>query len=91
MIHSILAAILLLNLVAGLMRIARGTTAADVMLAAQLFGTTGVGTLLLLSEGTGVAALRDVALGLALLAVLSVIAFVKRGWRTGATKYDPEA
>jgi multicomponent Na+:H+ antiporter subunit F len=86
MIHYILAAILLLNLVAGLARIARGPTAADAMLAAQLFGTTGVGTLLLLAEATTASALRDVALVLALLAVLAIIAFVRRGWRHATTE-----
>ncbi len=37
-----LALFLVLNLVAGLLRILRGPTPADCMLAAQLFGTTGV-------------------------------------------------
>lgn len=36
---------------AGLVRIARGPTPADRMLAAQLFGTTGVAVLLLLAQG----------------------------------------
>lgn len=75
------ALFLLANLAAGLWRIMRGPTAADTMLAAQLFGTTGVGVLLLLAEASDVAPLRDVALVIALLAALATIAFVKRGWR----------
>jgi multicomponent Na+:H+ antiporter subunit F len=75
------ALFLLANLAAGLWRIMRGPTAADTMLAAQLFGTTGVGVLLLLAEAGDVSPLRDVALVIALLAALATIAFVKRGWR----------
>jgi multicomponent Na+:H+ antiporter subunit F len=48
------------------------------MLAAQLFGTTGVAVLLLLAEAQDLPALRDVALSFVLLAVLATVAFVKR-------------
>jgi multicomponent Na+:H+ antiporter subunit F len=75
------AVFLLANLAAGLWRIMRGPTAADTMLAAQLFGTTGVGVLLLLAAASDLPPLRDVALVVALLAALAAIAFVKRGWR----------
>jgi multicomponent Na+:H+ antiporter subunit F len=75
------AVFLLVNLAAGLWRIMRGPTAADTMLAAQLFGTTGVGVLLLLAAASDLPPLRDVALVVALLAALAAIAFVKRGWR----------
>jgi multicomponent Na+:H+ antiporter subunit F len=74
------AVFLLLNVLAGLVRIARGPTPADRMLAAQLFGTTGVAMLLLLSAATETASLRDVALVFALLAAVLAVAFVKRGW-----------
>lgn len=74
-----LALFLLVTLAGGLVRVALGPTAADRMLAAQLFGTTGVGILLLFAEASGVAALRDVALVLALLAALAAVAFVRRG------------
>lgn len=74
------ALFLLLNLLAGMWRILRGPTPADRMLAAQLFGTTAVAILLLLSQALGQAALRDVALVFALLAVVTAIAFVKRAW-----------
>lgn len=73
------ALFLLLNLAAGLWRVVRGPTAADSMLAAQLFGTTGVGVLLLLAAAADLPPLRDVALVFALLAALAAIAFVKRG------------
>jgi multicomponent Na+:H+ antiporter subunit F len=72
---------LLFTLALGLVRIWRGPTVADRMLAAQLFGTTGVALLLVLAELQGMAALRDVALVLALLAVMAVLAFVARVWR----------
>lgn len=72
-----LAAFLLLTLAAGLVRVVRGPTPADSMLAAQLFGTTGVAILLLLAEALAAPALRDAALVLALLAVLATVAFVR--------------
>lgn len=74
------ALVLLLSLVLGLLRIWQGPGFADRMLAAQLLGTTGVATLLLLADPLGLPALRDVALVLALLAVLAVLAFVARVW-----------
>jgi multicomponent Na+:H+ antiporter subunit F len=72
------ALFLLLNVVAGLVRAWMGPTAPDRMLAAQLFGTTGTAILLLLAEGLSNAALRDVALVLALLAAISIVVFVRR-------------
>jgi multicomponent Na+:H+ antiporter subunit F len=72
---------LLITLTLGLIRIWRGPTVADRMLAAQLFGTTGVALLLVLAELQRLPALRDVALVLALLAVMAVLAFVARVWR----------
>src|ERR687891_907285 len=83
--HTTLALFLLLNLVAGLARVWRGPTPADRMLAAQLFGTTGVAILLLLAEGSSVPALRDVALALALLATLATVVFVRRVWSLQST------
>jgi multicomponent Na+:H+ antiporter subunit F len=79
-LYLALAIFLMLNVAAGLLRILRGPTAADRMLAAQLFGTTGVAILLLLAEAQGQPALRDVALVFALLAALATVAFVKRVW-----------
>ena len=78
-----IAAFLVLNLAAGLWRVMRGPTAADRMLAAQLFGTTAVAVLLLLAEAMGEAALRDIALVFALLAAVAAVAFVQRVWSRG--------
>lgn len=74
-----LALFLLANLVAALARAVRGPTAADRMLAALLFGTTGVGMLALLAFSGG-GALVDVALTLALLAAITGVAFAQRAW-----------
>lgn len=79
-LYLALAVFLMLNIAAGLVRILRGPTPADRMLAAQLFGTTGVAILLLLAEVQGMPALRDVALVFALLAALATVAFIKRVW-----------
>lgn len=70
--------LLLLALLLGLWRIWIGPSMADRMLAAQLFGTTGTGILLLQAELMQLPALRDVALILALLAVMATVAFVAR-------------
>lgn len=78
-----MASFLLLNLAAGLWRVMRGPTAADRMLAAQLFGTTAVAVLLLLAEAMQRAALRDIALVFALLAAVAAVAFVQRIWSRG--------
>lgn len=78
MLYTGMALFLLLNMAAGLLRILRGPTASDRMMAAQLFGTTGVAILLLLSEGLNSPSLLDTALVLALLSGLAVVAFVKR-------------
>jgi multicomponent Na+:H+ antiporter subunit F len=72
------ALFLLLNLAAGLWRVARGPGAADRMLSAQLFGTTGVAVLALFAQSTNAPALRDVALVLALLAATAMVVFVRR-------------
>ncbi len=76
----LVAAFLVVNVGAGLVRVALGPSPADRMLAAQLFGTTGVAVLLLLAEATDTPGLRVVALVFALLAVVVSVAFVKRGW-----------
>ena len=71
-------AVLSLSLILGLVRVLRGPTAADRLVAAQLLGTTGVGLLLLLAPVLGLPALADVALVLALLAVVVVVALTAR-------------
>jgi multicomponent Na+:H+ antiporter subunit F len=75
-----MACFLLLNLAAGMWRVMRGPTAADRMLAAQLFGTTAVAVLLLLAQAMAEPALRDIALVFALLAAVAAVAFVQRVW-----------
>jgi multicomponent Na+:H+ antiporter subunit F len=72
------AIILLMTVGAGMVRILRGPTTGDRMLTAQLFGTTGVTILLLLSFATSEAALIDVALVFALLAAVATVAFVRQ-------------
>jgi multicomponent Na+:H+ antiporter subunit F len=74
-----IALFLLLTVMAGMVRIARGPSAPDRMLAAQLFGTSGVAILLLLAEALDRPALRDAALAFALLAAVLAVTFVKRG------------
>ena len=81
--HLTVALFLLLTLAAGLIRVLRGPTPADRMLAAQLLGTTGVAVVLLVAEATGEPAGRDVALVLALLAAIAAIAFVREFHGTG--------
>ncbi len=75
-----MALVLLLTIVAGLWRVIQGPTAADRMLAAQLFGTTAVAILLLLGQASGVTALWDAALVFALLGAVAAVTFVRRSW-----------
>jgi multicomponent Na+:H+ antiporter subunit F len=72
------ALLLVLSLTLGLLRVLRGPTAGDRMLAIQLIGTAGVGLLLLLSLLLEQRALIDVALVLALLAAVAAAAFTGR-------------
>ncbi|MBX3155188.1 MAG: pH regulation protein F [Deltaproteobacteria bacterium] len=74
-----LAAFLVANVLAGLIRVARGPTFADRLLVAQLFGTTGVAVLLVLATDTERTSLRDVALVFAVLAPITVSAFARGG------------
>jgi multicomponent Na+:H+ antiporter subunit F len=60
----------------GLLRILRGPADADRMMAAQLLGTGGVATLLLLAGASQSPIIVDVALLLALLAAFASVAFV---------------
>ncbi|MEE4147075.1 MAG: monovalent cation/H+ antiporter complex subunit F [Halieaceae bacterium] len=79
MVDFLLAAagFVLLMVALGLVRILRGPGDADRMMAAQLLGTGGIAVLLMLGAATGVAAMVDVALTLALLAAFSSIAYVR--------------
>jgi multicomponent Na+:H+ antiporter subunit F len=70
------AAGLILAMVAlGLVRILRGPTDADRVMAAQLLGTGGSAALLLVAVATATAAVVDVALTLALVAAFAAAAF----------------
>ncbi|MDP2431668.1 MAG: monovalent cation/H+ antiporter complex subunit F [Pseudomonadota bacterium] len=80
-LNQLLAVFLLANLVLALWRVTRGPTPADRLLAALLFGTTGVALLLLLAHAGGGMALVDVALVFALLAAITGTAFSLRAWR----------
>ena len=74
------SAVLLATVAVGLWRFFRGPTAADRLMVTQLFGTTGVAICLLLSVALGNAAILDVALALALLAVVTTAAFTRFYW-----------
>jgi multicomponent Na+:H+ antiporter subunit F len=71
-------AFLLLNIFVGAIRLVLGPTRADRMLVVQLFGTTSVAILLLLSVALSEPAFVNVALVFALLAVMAIVAYVKR-------------
>ena len=66
----------------GLIRVLRGPANADRMMAAQLLGTGGIATLLLMAAAMDTIALVDVALVLALLAAFASVAFVISGSRS---------
>jgi multicomponent Na+:H+ antiporter subunit F len=74
------AAFVLTTAAVGLIRVARGPTRADRMMAAQLFGSALASVLLVLSWGLQAPALIDVALVFAVLSALTVVAFVRRAW-----------
>lgn len=73
----ILALAILLSLLAGLVRVIRGPSQHDRMLAAQLFGTGAVALLLILSQAMALPALIDVAIVFAILAAVAVVAFIR--------------
>ena len=85
------ALLLLVTIIIGLLRVLWGPTAADRMMAAQLFGTCGVAILLLLARGLEQLIIEDVALVFALLGALSTVAFVRRAWKTDGLKSDKGA
>lgn len=74
----IAAAGVLATIALGLVRVERGPSNGDRMLAAQLLGTGAVAVLLLLARATNAPALLDVALVLALLASIAGAVFVRR-------------
>ena len=74
-------AFLVATILAGLVRVLRGPTPGDRILAPQLVGTAGIAALLAAADALGAPSLRDVALLLALLAVVTTAAFALRAWR----------
>ncbi len=70
-----LAIFLLLNILAGLVRVILGPTAEDRMAAAMLFGTTGVALLLVVAQALNSPSVRDVALVFVLLAAAVAVVF----------------
>jgi multicomponent Na+:H+ antiporter subunit F len=84
------AGVLVVSLVGGLVRIARGPSRGDRMLAAQLFGTTGVAVLLVLADAAGAPSLRDVALVFTVLATVNAAVFVRHGSRQSPQEAEPE-
>lgn len=85
LIYLGLATILLLTLVVNIWRVMRGPTIADSILCAQVFGTTALAMLLLLSHYFNTPYLQDIALVFALLSAITAVAFVRRVW-TGKTE-----
>lgn len=79
-IYAAVAVFLMLNLLAGLVRIYIGPTPADRLLAAQLLGTTGTAVLMILAATLRSTPLLDAAIIFALLAAVTLIAFVCRLW-----------
>jgi multicomponent Na+:H+ antiporter subunit F len=73
------AGFILAMIALGLLRVLRGPSSADRMMAAQLIGSGGVAVLLLLSAAAGLPAIADVALMLAILAVFASVGFVNWG------------
>jgi multicomponent Na+:H+ antiporter subunit F len=70
------AGLILLAVALGLARVMRGPSDAERLMALQLLGTGGIAALLLIAYATNVPGVDDVALGLALLAAFTTVAFV---------------
>ena len=83
------AVVLLATIVLGLAHVFRQPGRADSLLAALLFGTTGVALVLVLGKGLGMARALDIALVFALLAAVLGAAFVLRGWPDDEAQGDP--
>lgn len=76
----IVIAFLILNIALGLFRVWRGPTVADRLLTTQLFGTTGMAILLVMSGYLKELTLLNVAITFNVLAILLVISLV-RVWK----------
>lgn len=76
-VYQWVALFLIVNIVVGMIRILRGPTTADRLLAVQLFGTTGTAFLILFALQTNNDAFNDLALIFALLAGILGVAFTR--------------
>lgn len=70
------AGLIVATVAVGLLRVLSGPSDADRTMAAQLLGSGGVATLLLVAAATDARGAEDAALCLALLAAFAAIAFV---------------
>ena len=82
------AVALLLTIVLGLGHVFRPPGRAESLLAALLFGSTGVALVLVLGKALGLDRALDIALVFALLAAVLGVAFVLRGWPEDDSKED---
>ena len=85
------AVVLLLTIILGLAHVFRQPGRAESLLAALLFGSTGVALVLVLGKGLGLAGALDIALVFALLAAVLGVAFVLRGWPEDESKEDDQS
>jgi multicomponent Na+:H+ antiporter subunit F len=88
--YLVAALALLLTIILGLAQVFRQPGRADSLLAAILFGTTGVALVLVLGKGLGLDRALDIALVFALLAAVLGAAFVLRGWPDDDSTEDHE-
>ena len=86
--YLIAAVVLLLTIILGLGHVFRQPGRAESLLAALLFGSTGVALVLVLGKGLGMQRALDIALVFALLAAVLGVAFVLRGWPEDDTQED---
>ena len=81
---------LVATIIAGLVRVMRGPTLADRLLTTQLFGTTGVAVLILLTGSLRELTLLNVAITFNILACLMVVCLVQLWSRRVTVKEDDE-
>jgi len=87
-VYLSVALVLLLTIFLSLGHVFRQPGRADSLLAALLFGSTGVALVLVLGKALGLARALDIALVFALLAAVLGVAFVLRGWPEDNAKED---
>lgn len=79
--YLLIAVALLITLGGGMYQVVRGPTPSDRFLVIQLFGTAAVAILILIAQAINEPALVDIALVFALLASITMVAFVRRTWK----------